>query len=40
MDDFFAKASDVLAARGIEMAEGLTPADIYTNEFIDPSIGL
>lgn len=40
MEDFFSKAAEVLAARGIEMAEGLTPADIYTNEFIDPSIGL
>ncbi len=40
MEDFFTKAAGVLDARGIALAEGLTAADIATNEFIDPSIGL
>lgn len=30
----------IMTATGAEMAEGLAPEDLFTNEFIDPSIGL
>jgi hypothetical protein len=30
----------IYAENGTEVADGLTAADLYTNEFIDPSIGL
>ncbi len=30
---------DKITAAGLDVPEGLTPADIYTNEFIDMSIG-
>lgn len=30
----------IYADQGVEVAEGLTPEDLYTNEFVDMSIGL
>ncbi|MBN9606174.1 MAG: hypothetical protein J0G30_06145 [Actinomycetales bacterium] len=30
----------IYTAQGIAIADGLTPEDLYTNEFVDPSIGL
>ena len=38
--DFFDKASKVYEDLGTPPASGLTPADLYTNEFIDTSLGL
>ena len=37
-DDFFTKASKVYTDLGTPPAAGYTPADLYTNEFIDTSI--
>ena len=36
--DFFTKASKVYTDLGTPPASGYTPADLYTNEFIDKSI--
>jgi hypothetical protein len=30
----------IFTEQGIEIAEGLTPEDLYTNEFVDTSLGL
>ncbi|MGA1828704.1 ABC transporter substrate-binding protein [Microbacterium sp.] len=38
--DFFDKASAVYSDMGTPPVDGLTVEDLYTNEFIDPSIGL
>ncbi len=38
--DFFEKASAVYVEMGTPPADGLTIEDLYTNEFVDPSIGL
>lgn len=40
MADFLEKASAVFIDMGTPPADGLTLEDLYTNEFIDPSIGL
>ncbi|WP_440708371.1 ABC transporter substrate-binding protein [Herbiconiux sp. YIM B11900] len=40
VSDVFDKIVPVFEGLGTAPAEGLTPADIYTNEFIDTSIGL
>lgn len=38
--DSIALMEPIMTASGAELAEGLTPADVFTNDFIDPSIGL
>jgi hypothetical protein len=38
--DFFDKAVATFEGQGTSVKSGLTATDIYTNEFIDPSIGL
>ncbi|MFM9085645.1 MAG: ABC transporter substrate-binding protein [Acidimicrobiia bacterium] len=40
VEDFIAKATPVYTAIGAKVQEGLTAADIVTNEFIDPTIAL
>ena len=40
MADFFDKAVPVYTGLGTPPADGLTVVDLYTNEFIDPTIGL
>ena len=37
---FIATATPVYTATGSKVKDGLTPADIVTNEFIDPAIKL
>lgn len=37
--DFFDKALPVFSALGQDIAPGLRPDDLYTNQFIDPEIG-
>jgi hypothetical protein len=37
---FIEKATPIYTATGAKVKEGLTPADIVTNEFIDTSIAL
>jgi hypothetical protein len=39
MKDFIAKATPVFAGTG-DVKSGLQPSDLYTNEFLDKSIGL
>ncbi|MFW7415322.1 ABC transporter substrate-binding protein [Demequina sp. SO4-18] len=38
--ELFEIVEPIYAEQGIEVAEGLTPEDLYTNEFIDESISL
>ncbi|WP_368498344.1 ABC transporter substrate-binding protein [Herbiconiux sp. A18JL235] len=40
VQDLMDKMIPVWEAQGVTVAEGLTPGDLVTNEFIDPSIGL
>lgn len=40
MSDFFTKAKTVYTALGTNIDPSLTASDLYTNEFIDPSIGI
>lgn len=40
MSDFFTKAKDTFTKLGTDIDPNLTVDDLYTNEFIDPSIGL
>ncbi len=40
VDAFIAKATPIYTAEGGKVKEGLTAADIVTNEFIDPSVSL
>lgn len=38
--ELFDIVTPIFEGQGIEIAEGLTPEDLYTNEFVDASIGL
>ncbi|HWR84927.1 MAG TPA: ABC transporter substrate-binding protein, partial [Rhodoglobus sp.] len=38
--ELFDIVTPIFAEQGIEVAEGLTPEDLYTNEFVDASLGL
>jgi hypothetical protein len=40
MQDMITILQPILAAQNKAVKTGLTPADLYTNEFVDPSIGL
>jgi hypothetical protein len=40
VEAFIGKATPIYQAEGSKMKEGLTAADIVTNEFIDPSVKL
>jgi hypothetical protein len=38
--ELFSLVQPIYDGQGIEIAEGLTPEDLYTNEFVDASISL
>ena len=40
MSDFFTKAKETFTKLGTDIDPKLTVDDLYTNEFLDPSIGL
>jgi len=38
--ELFDLVTPIYDAQGVQIADGLAPTDLYTNEFVDPSIGL